>query len=348
MKRRVFGGGHAARLLLPLLACILPTAVLANPSPTLDAARAHGALACGVVVEQEDFTKSDTHGDLSAFSSQVCRAIAAATLGSAGRAHLVGFPDDAHGVNGLRDGKIALLVGTTPNATSAMLHHLSFSPTLFVDGQGFLVARRLHARGPVDLRDRVICFLAETPAQVGLLEWQTRARVAIKSDPYEEAGEMEAALTTGHCDAITADVSALADMRAGFHARRGDFDILASRITFDPFAAATRDDDPAFATIVSDVVTVLIEAEQDGIGRGNLAAARDGTDPAARRLLGPTPGLVGLLGLQDGWAVRALSVAGNYGEILQSGTGARSGLDLARGPNALWSGGGMIGATAIP
>lgn len=315
---------------------------------TLADARAKGFLSCGVVVEQEDFTKTDEHGDLSGFSSSICRAVAAAVLGDPGRAQLLGFPDDGHGVSALRDGRVALLVGTTPEATHGLLDHLRFTPTLFVDGQGFLVRHDLHARAPAELHDRLICYLAQTPAEPGLGEWSARARVAIRPHPFEEAGEMEAALTTGNCDAVTADVSTLAVMRSRFHGRRADFDILPQLISFDPFAAATRDDDPAWTTIVSDVVSVLIEAERAGITMTNLEAMRTGPDPTARRLLGPTPGLASLLGLDDGWAARAIAVSGNYGEILAATTGLHSPLRLPRGVNASWEQGGLIGAPSIP
>ncbi len=333
---------------LPLLVLLLLLLLPASAAHAVGVNRAPGPLACGVVVEQEDFTKTDSHGDLSLFSSAICRAVAAAVMGDPARVRLVGFPDDAHAVAALQDRRIRLLVGTTPEATAGQLHHLRFSPTLFVDGQGFLVRRDLHARVPADLRGRLVCYLLETPAEPGLTEWSARARVAIRPHPFEEAGEMEAALTGGSCDAVTADVSSLAGMRAGFHGRRADFDILPDMISFDPYAAATRDDDPAWSTVVSDVVTALIEAEQDGITRGNLAAMREGEDPAARRLLGPTPGLATRLGLRDGWAARAIAASGNYGEILDATTGPGRALNLPRGINALWNAGGMIGAPAIP
>ena len=301
-----------------------------------------------MVVEAEDFNKTDSHGDLSGFSTGICRAVAAAVVGDSGKLGLQGYPDDTHGIAALGRGTVDLLVGTTPRPTLALLRHLRFSPTIFVDGQSFLVRKALHVRTPADLQGRLICYLSETPADVGLQEWAARAHVAIRPHPFEEAGEMEAALTTGNCDAISADASLLAGMRAGFHGQRADFEILPQRITYDPFAAATRDDDARWSTIVADVVTILIEAEQDGISRTNLAAMRVGADPAARRLLGPTPGLVSLLGLEEGWAVHALAVSGNYGEILDATTGAASRLGLPRGPNALWNQGGLIAAPGIP
>lgn len=352
MIRIGFGGRPIACLLLALFAFVLLAGLVAPADAatarTLADARAKGSLPCGVVVEQEDFTKTDEHGDLSGFSSAICRAVAAAVLGDPGRVRLLSYPDDAHGVAALHDGRVVLLVGTTPEATHALLDHLRFTPTLFDDGQGFLVRRDLRAHDLADLHDRLICYLSQTPAEPGLAEWSARARVAIRPHPFGETGEMEAALTTGNCDAITADVSALAGMRSRFHGRRADFDILPQMIRLDPFAAATRDDDPAWTTIVSDVVTVLIEAEQDGIGRVNLAAMRTSADPAGHRLLGPTPGLASLLGLGDGWAARAIAASGNYGEIYAATLGPRTAMSLPRGVNASWTQGGMIGAPQIP
>lgn len=337
------------RLAGTLVACLLLGCIASDAAArTREAVLARGTLPCGVVVEQEDFTKADTHGDLSGFSSAICGAVAAAVVGDASKVRLQGFPDDAHGIAALRAGGIALLVGTTPEATSALLNRLRFSPTLFVDGQGFLVRRDLHARTPADLRGKLVCYLSETPADVGLQEWAAHVHVAVRPHPFEETGEMEAALTTGNCDAVTAGVSLLADMRSGFHGKRGDFEILPQTITFDPYAAATRDDDPAWTTIVSDVVTALIEAEQDGIGHANLEAMGRGSDPAAQRLLGPTPGLASLLGLKDGWATRAIGASGNYGEILTATTGPGSALNLPRGKNALWTDGGLIGTPSGP
>ena len=353
MRRIAVGGGRPARLLAGLLACAAPLlacagAAHAGPSPTLDAARARNALSCGVVVEQEDFTATDSHGDLSVFSGSVCRAVAAAALGDPDRARLIGFPDSPHAIAALRSGTIAVLVGATPTASSAMLDHLRFSPTLFVDGQGFLLPRAFHVQGLAGLKGHSVCFIGATPADVGLAEWRQRTRAAIVPDEYSETGEMEAALTTGHCDAITADISALANMRAGFHGRIADFEILPQRITYDPFAAATRDGDAAWSSIVADVATALIEAEQDGVTRANIMDATVHPDKFAMRLLEPTPGLVSLLGLQDGWAARAIAAGGNYGEILAATTGKRSPLDLPRGANALWDKGGLIAAPPIP
>jgi general L-amino acid transport system substrate-binding protein len=46
--------------------------------------------------------------------------------------------------------------------------------------------------------------------------------------------------------------------------------------------------------------------------------------------------------LDADWAKRAISVAGNYGEIFESNIGAGTIIGLARGVNAKWTDGGLI------
>ncbi|WP_428375847.1 hypothetical protein [Lichenicoccus sp.] len=308
---------------------------------TIDQVRAAGRLSCGIIVEQEDFTKSDTHGDLSGFAAPFCGAVAAAVLGDPLKVELKGFPDEGHALAAMKARQIALLIGMTPDATGALLHHLRFAPSIFIDGQGFLVAKRLHLYAPVDLADHLVCYISETPAEDGLVDWSARKQVAIRHHPFEEIGEMEAALTSGNCDAITSSVSWLAGMRSGFHAMRDQFEILPQMISIDPFAPATRDDDPAWTAVVSDVVAALVEAERTGVTRdaaGRLVGDATVTGPLMR----PTPGLVSLLGLQDGWAARAVAASGNYGQIFAARAGETSPLRLARGANALWNQGGLI------
>ena len=330
-----------------LVGAAISTPAAASPASadpahrTIDQVRSAGRLSCGIIVEQEDFTKSDTHGDLSGFAAPFCGAVAAAVLGDPRRVELKGYPDQGHALAALQAGQIALLVGVTPDATTALLHHLRYAPSIFMDGQAFLVARRLGLHAPLDLAGHLVCFISETPAEDGLTDWSARRHVAIRNHPFEEIGEMEAALTSGNCDAITSSVSWLAGMRAGFHGMRDRFEILPQMISIDPLAPATRDDDPAWSAVVSDVVSALVEAEQKGVIRdadGRLSGDAAATGP----LNAPTPGLVSLLGLQDGWAARAVAASGNYGQIFSARAGAASPLRLAVGPNALWNDGGLI------
>ena len=89
--------------------------------------------------------------------------------------------------------------------------------------------------------------------------------------------------------------------------------------------------------------TPLTLAEPKGISQAIAAdpAAAPG-DPEARHLLGLDPGIGAPLGLDDGWARRAIASAGHYGEIFERSLGQQSRYGMERGLNALWTDGGIL------
>src|SRR5208282_5214826 len=100
---------------------------------------------------------------------------------------------------------IALLMGTTPTIENGLAFNAAFAPPLFYDGQGFLVAKDAGIATLNDLAAKQICFIAGTDAEEGLRSMSTTRGIDYRPFPFEERGEMEAALFTGHCQAITGD-----------------------------------------------------------------------------------------------------------------------------------------------
>ena len=64
--------------------------------------------------------------------------------------------------------------------------------------------------------------------------------------------------------------------------------------------------------------------------------------PGQTGFFGPDPGL------SRDWAVRAISAVGGHGEIFKRHRGKNTPLRLNRGPNRLWSRGGLLHAPPIP
>lgn len=153
---------------------------------------------------------------------------------------------------------------------------------------------------------------------------------------------MEAALVSGHCAAMTADISLLSGARAAFHSRIGNFEILPEMITFDPLTPAYPQGDPQWAAIVGWTVYALIQAEASGVTQANVDAMLKSEEPVLRRLLDNSSGLARALGLDADWAVRAIKAVGNYGELFDRTLGKSSPLNLPRGKNALWTQGGLM------
>jgi general L-amino acid transport system substrate-binding protein len=49
-----------------------------------------------------------------------------------------------------------------------------------------------------------------------------------------------------------------------------------------------------------------------------------------------------MLGVNNDWVIRVVKSVGNYGEMFDRNLGKGSPLDLERGPNSLWSQGGLM------
>jgi len=158
---------------------------------------------------------------------------------------------------------------------------------------------------------------------------------------------MEAAFITRNCAAITADVSQLAYERIAFKGMARDFEILPDVIAKDPLALTYRSDDPQWAAIVNWTVEALVQAEERGVTQSNLVEMKTSADPMIRRLLGVQRGYGQFIGLDDTWAARTIEAVGNYGEIFERTLGSGSIMKLERGPNKLWTNGGLMYALCI-
>ncbi len=330
-------------LRIALLALVFCAARYACAS-TLDDVKAARVLPCGVITEIADETKDDTHGDLSVLGGDVCRAVGAAILGGGGRVAVHAYPTAALGYEALRHGDIALMVGDTPSAGIARRYGVAFLTPVYFDGQGLLVHQDRGIASFRDLAGKPVCFIGTTDPELRLHQAEARAGVKVNPFPFEEIGEMEAALVGGRCAAMTYDVSRLAADRTLFHGMIRDFVILPDRLTLDPFAPVVRDGDPQWARIVDGVFFALVQAEELGVTRATVVARRGDADETVQVLLGVRRGSGWGLGLGDDWAAQAIAAVGNYGEMLARDTGDGSPLRLDRGVNAL---GGLIWAPPV-
>lgn len=334
-------------LLAGLMAGAAPLGARADG--TLDGIRQAGVVTCGVVVDIDDYSEADTHGNLSALGADYCRALSAEVLGDPGQARFLSLPDEPTALTALRDKKIDVLFGTTPNPVIGQTYGVGFGPPIFFDGQGFLVPTEGGINTLADLAGRSVCFInASPPEQLVYDALEPLLAKPALHFPYSERGEMEMALVGGHCDAMTGDVSWMAQARASFHAQIARFKVLPDLISVDPWAPAYRRDDAQFASMVDWTVWALIQAEEHGITRANAEAMRStSTDPVVRRLTGATPWIAKAFGLPDDAFLRAIHAVGNYGEIYERDIGPASPLGLPRGRNALASHGGLIWALPV-
>lgn len=332
------------RFLLPaaLLAALFSHA--ASAGETLDAVLRGGSFGCGVIGEPGDFTKDDTHGGTIPFGRDMCRALGAAVLGDASHVHIEGYPDAAAGYAALQGSKIAVLVGVSDVPGLAKHYGAAFASPVFYDAQGFLVNAHSGITSLAGLAGKALCFIGGTDAETTANQVLGARGIAFRPFPFEEMGEMEAALVTGHCDAETHDVTTLGAGRAGFHARIKDFVILPETVTLDPLVPAVRAGDTEWLQAIDWVTYALVQAEISGVTRANAESMKNSADITVATLLGGRRGMGYSLGLPTDWALRAIETVGNYGEVFERDLGAGSPYELARGVNKPVTQGGLLWA----
>ncbi len=349
---------HIFRLCIvatPTLAVIVACGVagaaepLATHATTLARVRAAGVLRCGIDQEEAEYTNSDDFGNREAFDADLCQAVAVAVLGKDARVQVARFPDDQTLMLALRKGEVELAATLPDDFTHSAGTNLRFTRPILWDGIGFLLpagSKVLRAR---QLSGRKICFLAETHVEESVRAWFSREHLDFVPFPFQEEGEMQAAFATGNCGALAGERTRLAETRVELERRGHPARLLAERISADPLAAAERDDDPQWASIVAWVTEALVAAEENGVTRANVEAMRGRAegDPALRFLLGGSREVGSALGLDNDWVVRVIAATGNYGEIYKRDLGSGSAMKLPRGENHLRRHGGAMMALPI-
>ncbi|MGO9336964.1 MAG: hypothetical protein ACLPY1_05585 [Terracidiphilus sp.] len=323
------------------------TAPASNAETTLDKIRAAGSVTCGIDIEEPEYSTQDAHGNHGAFDLDICKAVAVAALGPNAKFTVKPFRDEQDSLKALKSGQIALLATGSPNYINSTNAGFGFSRPIFYDYQGFLVNTTMGIRSPKDLSGKKICFLGGTEIEIEIQGYMKRERIDWLPFSFQEEGEMEAAFITNNCAAITADVSQLGYERIAFKGMARNFEILPDVIAKDPLAITYRLDDPQWATILNWVVDALIQAEESGVTQANLAQMKKSDDPVIQRLLGTHRGYGQYLGLDDAWAANVIEAVGNCGEIFERDLGRESKMNLARGPNNLWTHGGLMYAMPI-
>lgn len=326
-----------------LLVLFIAGAAPAMAASTLDRVRHAGALTCGVVSTPEDWGKEDLHGPLMPLSLEICKAVAVAALGVKANVHAHVYETERQAEAGVAKHEVDLTVGVTPNATAAWQHNIGFGPAIFYDGQGFLVRSDETIKSLSDLDGLKVCVIEGTENERILLARTVAKGIALVPLPFQEEGEMDDGLAVRHCDAITAMVSRLAATKSEYPKQLSQDQILPQRLTLDPVAVAYRPDDAQWQRIVDWTIYALIQAEASGVTQANVASLHGSEDPVVQRLLGVDWATSRALGLKaKDWAAQVIAVVGNYGEIYDRTAGAHSPLNLPRGPNALWTQGGLM------
>ncbi len=82
----------------------------------------------------------------------------------------------------------------------------------------------------------------------------------------------------------------------------------------------------------------MIAAEEFGMTSQNIGSFADSPNPDVQRFLGRTGDLGRAMGMENDWAARIVAQVGNFGELWGRNI---TPLGVPRGPNELWTRGGL-------
>ena len=328
-----------ATIMLGALA--LPAAAQApaqqGPANTLDAIRSRGTLICGVNTGLAGFAQPDSQGVWRGFDVDYCRALAAAIFGDANRVRYVPTTAQVR-FTALQSGEVDVLSrNTTWTLSRDTSLGFDFAATNFYDGQGFMVRRSANVRNARELEGATICVQPGTTTEQNLTDWARGARIRFTPVVIERLEEVVQAYLAGRCDAYTTDVSGLAAIRA-VQQNPNDHVILPDVISKEPLGMLYRHGDQRFGDIVRWVHFALIAAEEFGINQQNVGNMANDPRPEVQRMVGRSGDLGRMLSVDNAWFVNIIRAVGNYGEIFARNLQP---IGIQRGPNALWTQGGL-------
>ncbi len=324
----------------------LGISVAAEAGARLDALKARGQLVCGVNTGLAGFALADSTGRWTGIDVDLCRAIAASMFGDPEKVRYVPLNTQQR-FTALQTGEIDILSrNTTWTLTRDTQQGLNFAGTLYYDGQGFMVAKKLGVKSARELDGAAVCVQPGTTTELNLADYFRANNMKFKPVVIENLQEVNAAFFAGRCDVLTTDASGLAAILSKDAPNKGaDHVILPELISKEPLGPAVAQGDEQWIDIVRWTIFALLEAEEYGISSTNVEQlAKDTTNPNIARILGKTPGMGKAIGLPEDWVVRAVKAVGNYGQMWDRHIKP---LGLPRGLNNLWNNGGLMYAPPI-
>lgn len=314
---------------------------------TLDAVKQRGLVQCGVSTGVAGFSAPDNKGQWSGFDVDVCRAVAAAVLGDAGKIKFVPLNAQQR-FTALQSGQVDVLSRNTSwTLTRDASLGLHFTAITYFDGQGFLLPKKLKVNSAKQLKNAQVCVQSGTTTEKNLADYSKANKLGVKPVVFDTYDASLKAFFAGRCQAFTADASALASIRNKEAPNPDDYVILPELISKEPLGPLVRRGDDEWFAIVKWTIYAMQEAEEMGLTRANIDKMKASDDPAIQRLLGGGEDMGKLLGLDQQWAYRIVKHVGNYGEVFERNVGAQSVLKLPRGFNKLWNQGGLIYAPPV-
>ena len=349
MSRKIFMMVAALATMLAVLAACQQPAAEPTPAPAaeptammqqeetqsrLDRVRERERLICASNNSLAGFGLTDDEGNTVGFDIDLCRAVAAAVLGNADAVEFRPTTAPERGPT-MQSGEVDMMSRNTTWTTSRNIGWGNFAPTMFYDGQGFMVPKSLGVSSRMELGGSAVCVQQGTTTELNLQDFINQSGLDIGVRSFPDNITASDAYEAGQCQALTTDRSGLVSTRVGLD-NPDDHTILPGTISEEPLGPVVPHGDEQWYDIVTTVMTILIYAEALEINSGNVPTAATG-NTSVDRLFG-LEGSFGQegLGLSTTVAQTVIQQVGNYGQIYNNHL-TPLGLERAGSRNALWS-----------
>ena len=312
-------------LILFAVCCLIPDA---HAGSVVERVKARGNVRCGSV-ERPGLASASANGRWTGLNVDVCRAVAAAVLGSPDRIeyHVYESSKDFDAVRNQQD-DLYFLTGSEINEQN-LAGKVVPGPTVFVESDAVMVASASGAHHVADLAGDSICFMIGSSAERSLEAYFDVMHLGWLRRAFSEDGEMIDTYIVQNCHAIAGEATTLAEVRLNGGLNRLVSRILPEPLTAFPVMAATGTNDAQWSAIVGWTVHALVSAERP---ETKWYAGGTGAMPISAQDLG----------LDKEWQRHVLAAVGNYGDVFERNLGKGSPLKLDRGLNANHIQGGLI------
>ncbi|WP_341527617.1 hypothetical protein WKK05_34890 [Nostoc sp. UHCC 0302] len=301
---------------------------VAQAGSVVERVKARSIVRCGSV-KRPGLADPVGQGRWTGLNVDVCRAIAAAVLGSPDRIeyHEYETAKDFDAVRKQQD-DVYFLTGSEINEQK-LAGKLVPGPTVFVESHAVMVASTSTVHHIDNLAGDSICFMIGSSVERSLQAYFDALHRNWFRRAFSEDGEMIDTYNVQNCHAIAAEITTLAMIRLDSGVNRLSSRILPESLTSFPLMATTGTNDAQWSAIVAWTIHTLISADSPEI-RWYASGA------------GAMPITAPELGLDKEWQRRVLASVGNYGDIFERHLGKGSRLRLARGLNANQLRGGLL------
>lgn len=304
-----------------------------------------GKVICGCNAELPGFGYLNPAGEFEGFDVDFCKAIAAAVFGDANAVEYRPLTA-AERLPALQTGEIDVLIrNTTWTLTRDSVNEVDWAAVTFYDGQGMMVPVATGWTSLEDMGGATVCCTTGTTTEMNLADAFRSRGLDYTPLLFEKTQDTATAYEEGRCDGHTSDKSQLAALRSAME-HPEEHIILDVTMSKEPLGPLTAHGDNRWNDVVRWVVLGMIQAEESGVNSSSVDQALNSDDPTVRRLLGVEGELGASLGIPNDWMVQVIKQVGNYGEVYNRWLGP-AGLNIPRGPNELWTNGGLLYPMAI-